>query len=94
MVANDEGESRILDKYLQLAMTNKVPGVRAALGTMWPAPISNGVASARPSAVTTSWRAVVMMAERKTSGVQSGCASASSAATPATCGAAIEVPER
>jgi L-2-hydroxyglutarate oxidase LhgO len=28
LVANDEAESRILDKYLQLAKTNRVPGVR------------------------------------------------------------------
>jgi L-2-hydroxyglutarate oxidase LhgO len=28
LVANDEDESRILDKYLQLAKTNRVPGVR------------------------------------------------------------------
>ncbi len=37
---------------------------------------------------------LVAIAERIAAGDQSGCASVSSAATPATCGAAIEVPCR
>ena len=46
------------------------------------------------SGMLTSCRAVVISADLSAAGLQSGCASFSRAATPATWGAAIEVPLR
>ncbi len=70
------------------------PGSIASFGTMWPAPKSNGSAGVVPSSLTTLCRPVVISADLIAAGVQSGCASRSSAATPATCGTDIDVPLR
>nr|CAB3484526.1 unnamed protein product [Digitaria exilis] len=51
----------------------------ASLGLTWPLPKSSG--------------AVVIIADRIAAGVQSRCTDRSSAATPATCGDAMDVPE-
>ena len=45
-----------------------------------------------PASATTPWVAPVAIAELTADGVSTGFASSISAATPATCGAAIEVP--
>ncbi len=62
-------------------------------GLMCPAPKSNGSAGVLPSSFTTSWRAVVMIADFAAAGLQSGFACLSRANTPATCGLDIDVPE-
>ena len=47
-----------------------------------------------PSASVTDCRAVVTSADLSTEGVHSGCACSNRAATPATCGVDMDVPDR
>ena len=54
--------------------------------------MANGSAGVTRSLSTTSWRAVVISAERAAAGDHSGCACLSRAKTPAMCGLDIEVP--
>src|SRR6478735_7659580 len=59
---------------------------------MRPAPVANGVVGVTPSTSMRSGLAVVVSADLICAGVHERFSARSSAAAPATCGAAIEVP--
>src|SRR3954466_14594489 len=64
------------------------PGFIAALGLIRPDPALNGTVFAAPAICV----ALVIIADLIIMGDQSGCSCLSSAASPATCGLAIDVP--
>ena len=78
--------------YSSVVVSSTRPGSAALFGSISPEPLSKALASVTPSSFSTSGLALVISDDFSSAGVNSGWSCVSSAAAPATCGEAIEVP--
>ncbi len=75
-----------------MVVSSTRPEPAALFGSISPEPWSKTVAAVLPSSLTTFELAVSISSDFSSAGESVGCACVSSAAAPATCGEAIEVP--